>query len=473
MKGLIKLKKYTIMLIANNVLDNMPFTYANTFNNNTKNKYKAQNNLFDDLLNKRAKMAVVGLGYVGLPLALEFASSFSVIGFDIKQDRVNLMKKSIDPSGELKKADFFYKYIDFTARSQDLAEAKFYVVAVPTPVDANKNPNLNILKSATEMVAKVLKRGDYVVFESTVYPGCTEEVCVPILEDISGLKLNKDFKIGYSPERINPGDKKHTLTSITKIVSGSDAIAQKMIADVYDLIIEPGVHIAPSIKVAEAAKIVENTQRDVNIALMNELSMIFDKMGINTHDVLAAAGTKWNFLKFYPGLVGGHCIGVDPYYLAYKAEQLGVRPNVILSSRQVNDWMPTEIAYRLFAQLAKIGKTAASSRILVRGITFKEDVQDIRNSKVAEMIQFMKSQGVDVVVEDPYAIPEEVKSTYQIELTEQPTGKFDAVIVAVAHQDFLYQNFEFYRPLFANEPILFDLRNIVKNVPTEINYQTL
>ncbi|MEO1261892.1 MAG: nucleotide sugar dehydrogenase [Bacteroidota bacterium] len=429
-----------------------------------------QGDLFQQLLTGKAKIAVVGLGYVGLPLALEFAKSLTVIGFDIKENRVQLMRQGADPSGELPRSAFRNRKISFTSRRQDLAEAKFFIVAVPTPVDDQKRPNLRALINATESVAKVLKKGDYVVFESTVYPGCTEEICLPILEMLSGLKLNEDFKLGYSPERINPGDKKNTLTSITKVVSGSDKEALKLIADVYDLIIEAGVHQATSIKVAEASKIVENTQRDVNIALMNELSIIFAKMGLKTHDVLEAAGTKWNFLNFYPGLVGGHCIGVDPYYLKYKAHKMGITTEVISGARSVNDRMPFLIANRIFQELKKAGVDATNARILVRGITFKEDVQDIRNSKVAEMVKYLMSGGAEVVVEDPLAIPDEVKEVYDVALTETPDGKFDAIILAVCHKDFQEADADYYRALSRSNPLIFDFRKQLTSVPNDFKY---
>ncbi|MEN0005400.1 MAG: nucleotide sugar dehydrogenase [Bacteroidota bacterium] len=425
------------------------------------------------LLHHEATMAVVGLGYVGLPIALAFAKTIPVIGFDIKADRVALMQKQIDPSGELPKAAFADKHMAYTSRVADLAKASFYIVAVPTPVGKDKLPNLHALKAATHSIATVLQAGDYVVFESTVYPGCTEEVCVPILEEVSGLKLNTDFKIGYSPERINPGDKRNTLTSITKIVSGSDEGARKEIADVYSHIIEAGVFEATSIKVAEAAKIVENTQRDVNIGLMNELSNIFKAMGINTLDVLEAAGTKWNFLNFYPGLVGGHCIGVDPYYLAYKAKSLGVEPNIILHTRHTNDDMPSELAHRIFEALAAKGISPAGARILVRGITFKENVQDIRNSKTAEMVQHLMAQHAEVAVEDPLAIPSEVLETYGILMVDRPQGQYDAIVLAVPHDAFRADGLPFYSTYGGDEPILFDVRGIYRDEVKEVDYHTL
>jgi UDP-N-acetyl-D-galactosamine dehydrogenase len=425
------------------------------------------------LLRHEAKMAVVGLGYVGLPIALEFAKSMPVIGFDIKPERVALMRKGIDPSGELRAADFAGKYMEYVSEVEPLKDAQFYIVAVPTPVDHTKKPNLHALKAATYSVATVLKRGDYVVFESTVYPGCTEEVCLPILEEVSGLTLNKDFKIGYSPERINPGDKNNTLTSIKKIVSGSDEEATAAIAAVYSHVIKAGIFPATSIKVAEAAKVVENTQRDVNIGLMNELSNIFKAMGINTLEVLEAAGSKWNFLPFYPGLVGGHCIGVDPYYLAYKAEQLGIKPGIILNTRATNDSMPIELANRVFEALAQKGIQPEGARILVRGITFKENVQDIRNSKTAEMVQYMLSQKANVAVEDPLAIPGEVLDTYGVFMIDQPKGTYDAIVLAVPHDEFREDDINFYSKHGGSKPVVFDVRGILQKVPESMVYHTL
>jgi len=428
--------------------------------------------IVNDLKTGHAKMAVIGLGYVGLPLALEFANQLDLVGFDIKQDRVNMMKAQEDPSGELERSAFEDKNIQFTANINDLKDAKFYIVAVPTPVDANRKPNLRALIGATETVARVLKKGDYVVFESTVYPGCTEEICVPILER-NGLKMGRDFKVGYSPERINPGDKKRTLTKITKVVSGCDQESCDAIAEVYSMIIEAGVFPATSIKVAEASKIIENTQRDVNIALMNELSMIFEKVGIRTQDVLDAAGTKWNFLKFFPGLVGGHCIGVDPYYLVHKANELGVNARLIASSRAVNDGMPQHVANRIIQQLRADGITPMDARILVRGITFKEDVQDIRNSKAAELIQVLKGMGLNVEVEDCEAVPQEVMHEYGIELTAQPSGEYDCIVLAVPHQEFQKDTIEKYMTLSTAQPFIFDFRNMIKNVPRGVAYHTL
>lgn len=407
-------------------------------------------------------MAVIGLGYVGLPIALEFARSMPVVGFDIKPQRVSLMQRAIDPSGELSSEAFAEKNIRFTCQQMALRQASFYIVAVPTPVGADKTPDLRALKAATQTVANVLQPGDIVVFESTVYPGCTEEVCVPILEATSGLKLNQDFKIGYSPERINPGDTRNTLTTIKKIVSGSDEDALKTIAEVYSHIITAGVFRAASIKVAEAAKVVENTQRDVNIGLMNELSNVFQQMGINTTDVLEAAGSKWNFLPFYPGLVGGHCIGVDPYYLSYKAQHLGVATDIINSTRQTNDEMPRTLAHRILDALSARNIEAAQAHILVRGITFKENVQDIRNSKTAEMVQHLLAAGAKVTVEDPLAVNAEVADEYGFLLHQPEPDAYDTIVLAVPHQAFAQDGLAFYQQHSKAEPLLFDIRGTLR-----------
>jgi UDP-N-acetyl-D-galactosamine dehydrogenase len=416
--------------------------------------------MYQQLVNKENKIAVIGLGYVGLPIALAFARKVSVIGFDINADRVELMKKNIDPSKELESVAFEGCDIEFTANIEDLKAANFFVVAVPTPIDASRTPNLNPLLGATNTVGQVLKKGDYVVFESTVYPGCTEEDCLPILEKLSGLKLGEDFKIGYSPERINPGDKERTIEKIVKVVSGSDAESLEEIAQVYELIIDAGVHRATTIKVAEAAKVIENTQRDLNIALMNELSIIFDKMDINTMDVLKAAGTKWNFLKFYPGLVGGHCIGVDPYYLTFKAQKLGYNPQVILSGRRINDNMSSHVATKLIQLLLQEGKTLNTANILVMGVTFKENVSDIRNSKVADVVSALKEFSVNVDVVDPHATSEEVEYEYGFSLIDAPNKKYEAVIVAVAHEEYKVLGADYFKSISAGQPILVDLKNL-------------
>jgi len=429
--------------------------------------------IFEALTNHTANLAVVGLGYVGLPVALEFARHFSVLGFDINANRVEMMNNAEDPSGELEKVAFDNKTIRFTCRQEQLEDARFYVVAVPTPIDKQNQPNLTALKSATTSVAKALKKGDYVVFESTVYPGCTEEVCVPILEELSGLKLNTDFKVGYSPERINPGDKTNTIDKIVKVVSGSDEESLEQVAKVYRSIIIAGVHCAPTIKVAEAAKIVENTQRDVNIALMNELSMIFDKIGVNTFDVLEAAGTKWNFLKFYPGLVGGHCIGVDPYYLIQKAIRVGHNPILISAGRSVNDSMPAKIANKITTELRDRGKRLSTAKVLVMGITFKENVTDIRNSKAADVaIELMKTCN-QVTVVDPYACGTEVKDHYGFDLRENATGKFDTIVLAVSHDAYMQMDMEAYKKRMMRDAFVMDIKGILKDWNEMDNYFSL
>ncbi|MFL5774067.1 MAG: nucleotide sugar dehydrogenase, partial [Flavisolibacter sp.] len=392
--------------------------------------------MYQDLVDKKEKLAVIGLGYVGLPIALEFARKLSVIGFDINEKRIEQMKKGIDPSNELGKDAFDGCDITFTNSLDVLRQAKFFIVAVPTPVDEHNVPDLTPVKRASETIGKVIKKGDYVVYESTVYPGCTEEDCLPIVEKLSGLKNVKDFKSGYSPERINPGDKKHTLATIIKVVSGCDAESLETIAKVYELVVKAGVHKASSIKVAEAAKIIENTQRDLNIALMNELSIIFDKMEINTYEVLEAAGTKWNFLQFTPGLVGGHCIGVDPYYLTYKASELGYNSRVILAGRHINDNMSIYVARKVVRHIISNVSDVKSARVLVMGATFKENVSDIRNSKVADVVKELKEFFLNVDVVDPHADTNELMHEYGFGLAEKIGKDYDAVIITVCHEPY-------------------------------------
>ena len=430
-------------------------------------------NLYEELLSKQEKLSVVGLGYVGLPIALAFAKKISVVGFDIHAGRVEMMKKGVDPSEELSSEEFENCDIQFTADPEDLRQAKFHIVAVPTPIDRHNLPDLTPLLKATHAVGKVLKKGDYVVYESTVYPGATEEDCIPILEQESGLKYPEDFKVGYSPERINPGDKEHTLQTIVKVVSGCDEESLEIIAKTYELVVTAGVHRASSIKVAEAAKIIENTQRDVNIALMNELSIIFNRMGINTYDVLEAAGTKWNFLKFYPGLVGGHCIGVDPYYLTFKAKELKYHPQVIDSGRYVNDSMGPYVAKQLVKKLIAAGKNVSTSRVLIMGTTFKENVADIRNSKVADVYHELKTYGVHIDVVDPHANPEEVKHEYDYPLVERPDGMYDAVIVAVAHSDYVDLGEADFKGMMNEGGILVDIKGIYRRRINELTYWSL
>ena len=419
--------------------------------------------MYTSLLNKQAKLAVIGLGYVGLPIALEFAKKISVIGFDINQKRIDLMNQGIDPSKELGKEAFEGCDIIFTADLEVLKEANFFIVAVPTPVDAHNVPDLKPVKMASETIGKVVKKGDYVVYESTVYPGCTEEDCIPIVEKLSGLIYCDDFKVGYSPERINPGDKHHTLQNVIKVVSGCDDEALEQIAKVYELVVAAGVHKAPCIKVAEAAKIIENTQRDLNIALMNELSIIMDKMNINTYDVLEAAATKWNFLPFYPGLVGGHCIGVDPYYLTYKAAELGFNSRVILAGRYINDNMGNYLSKKVLQHVIKNSDNVKQAKILVMGATFKENVSDIRNSKVADVIRSLQSYHLNVVVTDPFADSHELQEEYGFGLIDTIEDDYDAVIVTVPHTPYLQFNDAYFKSITKENALIADLKGIYNN----------
>lgn len=429
--------------------------------------------MHSELINKKAKLAVIGLGYVGLPIALEFAKKISVIGFDINDKRLDMMRKNIDPSGELDSAAFQGCDIVFTSSLDVLKEAQFFIVAVPTPIDEHKLPDLKPVIGATKSIGKVLKKGDYIVYESTVYPGCTEDDCIPVLEELSGLKFVKDFKVGFSPERINPGDKEHTLTKIKKVVSGCDAESLEEIAKTYQIVVQAGVHKASSIKVAEAAKIIENTQRDVNIALMNELSIIFNKMNINTYEVLEAAGTKWNFLKFYPGLVGGHCIGVDPYYLTYKAAELGYHSQVINSGRYVNDSMGFYVAKQTVKKIIAREKDISKAKVLVMGATFKEDVEDIRNSKVADVINEFKSYGVHVEVTDPRANSEELHHEYGFDLVKEIGKNYDAVVVAVNHKEYLKLDENYFKSISAKDGIVVDLKGMYRGKIKELTYWSL
>ena len=382
-------------------------------------------------------IAVIGLGYVGLPLAVEFGKKFNTIGFDINEERIKELKNGYDRTLEVDEANLKSAHqLSFASDINDLKASNFFIVTVPTPIDKNRRPDLTPLKKASETVGKALKKGDIVVYESTVYPGCTEEDCVPILEKFSGLKYNVDFFCGYSPERINPGDKVHTVTKIRKITSGSTTEIAEIVDQTYLSIIEAGTYKAPSIKVAEAAKVIENCQRDINIAFVNELALIFERMNIDTVQVLEAAGTKWNFLPFRPGLVGGHCIGVDPYYLTYKAEELGYHPEVILSGRRINDNMGAWVANKVVKLLIHKGHTVNKSKVLVLGITFKENCPDIRNSKVIDIIQELKEFGTQVDIYDPWADNEEVKHEYGVELVKSLDQSYDAVVLAVAHDEF-------------------------------------
>jgi UDP-N-acetyl-D-glucosamine/UDP-N-acetyl-D-galactosamine dehydrogenase len=430
-------------------------------------------NVYEKLVRKEAKLAVIGLGYVGLPIALEFARRIKVVGFDINEKRVEMMRRKEDPSNELEPSEFDGCDIHFTADLEDLRDVEFFIVAVPTPIDQQNIPDLTPLLGATRTVGQVLKKNDYVVYESTVYPGCTEEDCVPLLERLSNLKFVEDFKVGYSPERINPGDKEHTLSSIVKVSSGCDPESSEVIAKVYELVVKAGVHRAASIKVAEAAKIIENTQRDVNIALINELSIIFNRMGINTYDVLEAAGTKWNFLKFQPGLVGGHCIGVDPYYLVYKAKELGYHAQIIDSGRFVNDSMGGYVAKQTVKKVIASGTNPADARILVMGATFKENVTDIRNSKVADVINELKSFSCHVDVTDPHADAAEVKHEYGYELSPEMKGPYDAIIVAVNHSDYANKDEAWFKGMLKPKGVLVDLKGIYRTRIKDLTYWSL
>jgi UDP-N-acetyl-D-galactosamine dehydrogenase len=428
----------------------------------------------EQLLTKQESLAVIGLGYVGLPIALAFARKLKVVGFDINADRIALMNRGIDPSNELDSEAFTGCDITFTHQLSDLDSVSFYIVAVPTPIDDSNLPDLKPLLSATESVAKTLKKGDCVVFESTVYPGCTEEDCIPILEKVSGLKYNEDFFVGYSPERINPGDKVHTLQNVVKVVSGSTPAALEAVAQVYEMVVDAGVHRAPTIKVAEAAKIIENTQRDVNIALINELSIIFNKLNINTYDVLEAAGTKWNFLKFSPGLVGGHCIGVDPYYLTHRAQQAGYHSKVITSGRYVNDSMGFYIAKQAVKRVIAQGKIIQEARALIMGATFKEDVSDIRNSKVIDIVNELKSFQMSVDLVDPHASSEEMMHEYGVGLIDQPGTQYDAIIVAVNHREYAALDESYFKGLLKDgQGIFIDVKGIYKGKINSLVYWSL
>ena len=406
------------------------------------------------------KLAVIGLGYVGLPLAAEFGKKYPTIGFDINAMRIEELKQGIDRTlevspKELKEAN----KLSFTTSIDEIKDANIYIVTVPTPIDEHKNPDLTPLIMASRTVGRVLKKGDIVIYESTVFPGCTEEVCVPELERESGLKFNKDFFCGYSPERINPGDKKHRLPNIKKVTSGSTPEVAKKVDELYKSIITAGTHLAPSIKVAEAAKVIENAQRDINIAFVNELALIFDKLGIDTLDVLEAAGTKWNFLPFRPGLVGGHCIGVDPYYLAYKAKEVGYHPQIILAGRRTNDEMGVFVANKVVKLLIHKGHKVKGSKALVLGITFKENCPDIRNSRVIDVIEELQDFGIEVDVYDPWADKKEVKKEYDLTLLENEPDftDYDSIILAVAHEEFKNLDFTQIPP----QSVVFDIKGVL------------
>jgi UDP-N-acetyl-D-glucosamine/UDP-N-acetyl-D-galactosamine dehydrogenase len=426
--------------------------------------------IYDALVKKEARVAIIGLGYVGLPIALAFAKKIKVIGFDISKKKIELLKQGTDPGKEMSKDEFQGTDIIFTDSEEELKNANFFIVAVPTPVDDHNVPDLRPVKGASEVIGRALKKGDYVVFESTVYPGCTEEDCLPIIERISGLKMGPDFKMGYSPERINPGDKQHTLQNVIKIVSGSDAEALDQVAKVYELIVEAGVHRASSMKVAEAAKVIENTQRDLNIALMNELSIIFDRLGINTYDVLEAAGTKWNFLKFSPGLVGGHCIGVDPYYLTYKAAEVGFNSRVILAGRYINDNMPNYLHKKVLQHVITNNDNVKESKVLVMGATFKEDVADVRNSKVANVVNNLRAYNIPVDVIDPHADSEELEHEYGFGLAKEIGNDYAAVILAVGHKEYRAFDDDYFASITKKDALIADLKGFYRGRITSRHY---
>ncbi|MBE7055977.1 MAG: nucleotide sugar dehydrogenase [Ruminococcaceae bacterium] len=421
------------------------------------------NNLYNDLLEKRAKLSLIGLGYVGMPIAVAFAKKVDVIGFDLNSEKIKLYKSGIDPTKEVGDEVIKNTSVYFTDNAEKLKEAKFHIVAVPTPVNSDHTPDLTPVEGASRILGQNLTPGSVVVFESTVYPGVTEDVCVPILEKESGLKCGVDFKIGYSPERINPGDKIHRLETITKIVSGMDEETLDVVAKVYEIVVDAGVHRAESIKVAEAAKVIENSQRDINIAFMNELSIIFNKMGIDTKAVLEAAGTKWNFLKFYPGLVGGHCIGVDPYYLTYKAEELGYHSQIILSGRRINDDMGKYVAESLVKLLIKSGSYVKGAKVAILGFTFKENCPDTRNTKIIDIVNELKEYGINPVIADPTADSDEAKRLYGVEFTDISLIKnMDAVVLAVAHNEFTNFKVEDIDKMFGeNKKVLVDIKGIL------------
>lgn len=417
---------------------------------------------------KKDLVSIIGLGYVGLPLAVAFAEKYSVIGFDINHTRINELQNGYDRTLELETEQLYAvkEHLTYSSDVNDLHSTNIYIVTVPTPIDNNNRPDLTPLITSSQMIGTVLKQGDIVIYESTVYPGVTEEVCVPELEKTSGLKFNVDFFCGYSPERINPGDKEHTVKKILKVTSGSTPEIAQRVDELYRSIITAGTHMASSIKVAEASKVIENTQRDVNIALINELALIFDTMGINTNEVIEAAATKWNFIKLKPGLVGGHCIGVDPYYLTFKAEELGYKPNLILGARQINNGMSKYIAEKTIKCMIAHDKKIKNAKILVLGVTFKENCPDMRNTKVLDIIDELKDFGCQIDIYDPWVDPNEEKKHYSIQICPNPfenSNLYDAIILAVAHDQFKLLNEEDYRKISRDEPVIIDVKGIVPN----------
>lgn len=418
--------------------------------------------LYEKILKREEKISLVGLGYVGMPLAVAFSAKASVIGFDTNSEKIALYKKGIDPTLEVGNEAVLSCSVEFTSDETMLRLAKFHIVAVPTPVNDDHTPGLSAVKGASEIVGRNLTKGSVVVYESTVYPGVTEDICVPILEEASGLKCGRDFKVGYSPERINPGDKVHRLENIIKIVSGMDAETLETVAKVYELVIEAGVHRAESIKVAEAAKVIENSQRDINIAFMNELSMMFHKLGIDTREVLRAAGTKWNFLNFTPGLVGGHCIGVDPYYLTYRAEEVGYHSQIILSGRRINDDMGRYIAENVIKSLIKADLSVKNAKVGMLGLTFKENCPDTRNTKIIDIINELREYDIVPVIYDPIADKDEAKRLYGVAFTDISNFKdLDALILAVAHDEFKKLPKDNFDKMFKSKKVLIDIKGIL------------
>ena len=434
-------------------------------------------NLFKKIVDCEEKISLIGLGYVGIPIAVAFAKKVKVIGFDINSEKISLYKQGIDPTKEVGNDVIKKTTLVFTSDEKKLQEAKFHIIAVPTPVNSDKTPDLFPVESASKTLGRNLTKGSIVVYESTVYPGVTEEICVPILEKESGLKCGVDFKVGYSPERINPGDKLHTLSSIVKIVSGMDEETLDTVAKVYELVVEAGVYRAESIKVAEAAKVIENSQRDINIAFMNELSIIFNKMGIDTKAVLNAAGTKWNFLKFFPGLVGGHCIGVDPYYLTYKAEQLGYHSQVILAGRKINDDMGKYIAENLIKNLIKADISVNKAKVAILGFTFKENCPDTRNSKVIDIVNELKEYGIKPLIYDPVADASEAKHEYGVTFNNyEDIKEIDALIIAVSHKAFLEMSLTDFDKMFKNtsnnKKVIVDVKGVLnRNKVESLSYK--
>jgi UDP-N-acetyl-D-galactosamine dehydrogenase len=418
--------------------------------------------IVEQLITGQTRLAVIGLGYVGLPLALQLARHLPVTGFDVNGAKIDRMRRQEDPHGELPPDAFNGCNILFTTEEAELARASFFIVAVPTPVYNSHLPDLRLLQQACTTVGRYLRKGGYVVFEPTVYPGCTEEYCVPIIEATSGLRCGEDFSIGYSPERINPGDREHRLDNVVKVVAANNAPALEAIAAVYERVVHTGVYKAPSIKVAEAAKIVENTQRDVNIALMNELSVLFDTLNINTSEVLDAAGTKWNFLPFKPGLVGGHCIGVDPYYLAYKATSAGASSKLISTARHINDTMGHHLANRITRHLVTARGTAAGAKVLVMGVTFKENVRDIRNSKTVDVVRELQRFGVQTDLVDPLASREEFLQEYRLTLSDAPATGYDAVIITVPHRAYLDLDDAFFADITEPHALIADIKGLYR-----------